>query len=216
MTLHWKGSSLIASSAVVLCMSFAIASAQQEQPQVVAPNPEAPGQASLPANPVVKDTPGELYGKFMQLPVSRLLPGGISPNVNIKNPLQSGESATRGMRYFNAFNCVGCHAPNGGGGIGPSLSNRYFKFGGSPGQIYMSIVQGRPLGMPAWGTVLPDEVIWDLVSYIESISNAPSTEWGQTISHNYPKVEQVPAEFQTTPNPWAYTQPFMKGMQPPK
>ena len=34
--------------------------------------------------------------------------------------------------------------------------------------------------MPAWGTLLPSTVIWDLVAYIRSISNASSPQWGTT------------------------------------
>jgi cytochrome c oxidase cbb3-type subunit 3 len=116
------------------------------------------------------------------------------------------------MRFFSAFNCDGCHAANGGGGMGRSLSNSVFIYGGKPETIYMTIVQGR-VGMPAWGTVLPENVIWDLVAYIKSISNAPSSQWGTTFSATSPSVEQVPAGVQSTPDPWRYTQAFGKGSQ---
>jgi cytochrome c oxidase cbb3-type subunit III len=216
----------LAAPAAALCISLTtIAAAQQEAaapqqalPQAEANAPQTPGfgQPAIPQNPTVKDTPGELYGKFLQLPVSGLLPGDVHPKVEINNPQESSEAATRGMRYFQAFNCVGCHAPNGGGGIGPSFSEGTFQFGGAPANIYLSIVQGRSLGMPAWGTVLPDEVIWDLVAYIQSISNSPQTQWGTTISRTSPNIEQVPAEFESTTHPWAFTQAFMKGQEPPK
>lgn len=68
--------------------------------------------------------------------------------------------------------------------------------------------------MPSWGTFLPDEVIWDLVSYITSISDAPAPEWGHTISAQSPNIEQIPAEFQQTATPWKYTQSFSAGQKP--
>jgi cytochrome c oxidase cbb3-type subunit 3 len=68
--------------------------------------------------------------------------------------------------------------------------------------------------MPAWGTLLPDSVIWDLVAYIRSISNAPKDEWGTTTSLDALKIEQAPAEFQSTPTPWQYTEPFTFGQKP--
>ncbi len=74
----------------------------------------------------------------------------------------------------------------------------------------------RRNGMPAWGTVLPKEVIWDLVSYIESINKAPRASWGTTVSpgEHQPAREQVPAEFKQTPTPWAFTEPFSNGKKP--
>jgi cytochrome c oxidase cbb3-type subunit 3 len=58
--------------------------------------------------------------------------------------------------------------------MGPSLSNSAFIYGGEPENIYLSIFQGRPRGMPAWGGMLPDSVIWDLVTYVQNMSNEPS------------------------------------------
>jgi len=152
---------------------------------------------------------------LLNTPVSGLFPGGVSTRTQIKNPVGNDPTAAqRGMAYFTAFNCVGCHAANGGGGMGRALSNRFFEYGGEPANIYLTIVQGRPNGMPAWGGLLPDAVIWDLVAYIEQISRAPNPQWGTTVSANLPDREQVPAEFELTTDPWAYTEPFSKGQNP--
>jgi cytochrome c oxidase cbb3-type subunit 3 len=160
-------------------------------------------------------TPVDVLGSALQTPVTNLIPGNITVGPGIKVPTEDPAQATdRGLRYFTAFNCVGCHAPNGGGGMGPSLSNGAFTYGASPQNIYLSIVQGRPNGMPAWGTILPDSIVWDLVAYVQSISKAPAPEWGRTISVSSPAVEQVPAEFQSTPDPWQYTQKFKNGQNP--
>lgn len=160
----------------------------------------------------------EQYGgteALLRTPVSNVFPGGIPIRPPIQNPVGNDPGAPeRGMRYFIAFNCVGCHAANGGGGIGPALSNRFFKYGGEPADIFLSIVQGRPLGMPAWGGILPDSVIWDLVAYVRQISQAPQTEWGQTISLKALTIEQVPAEFETSADPWRHTEPFSFGQKP--
>jgi cytochrome c oxidase cbb3-type subunit 3 len=152
---------------------------------------------------------------LLKTPVSGLHPGGINTAPQITNPAVGNPTAIqRGMQYFTAFNCVGCHAPNGGGGMGPALSRRYFKFGAGPANIFLTIEQGRPNGMPAWGSMLPPGVIWDLVAYIEQISRSPETEWGVTISANSPDIQQVPAEFKKTDEPWSYTEPFSKGQKP--
>jgi cytochrome c oxidase cbb3-type subunit III len=152
---------------------------------------------------------------MLDVPATNLFPGNVRIVPQIDNPVAGqSEAATRGMRYFIGFNCVGCHAPNGGGGMGPSLSEGVFKFGSEPAQIYMSIYQGRPLGMPHWGQMLPSNVIWDIVAYIKSISNAPATEWGQTLSQQATTIQQVPAEFQQSASPWNQTQPFGFGQKP--
>jgi cytochrome c oxidase cbb3-type subunit 3 len=152
---------------------------------------------------------------LIETPVSGLFPGGVSTRLKLNNPVANDPAAAqRGMAYFTAFNCIGCHAPNGGGGMGRALSNRFFQYGGDPANIYLTIVQGRPNGMPAWGGVLPDTVIWDLVAYIEQIGKAPAPEWGTTISLQSPSIEQVPAEYLKTTNPWAYTEPFSHGQKP--
>ncbi|SRR5579871_611164 len=152
--------------------------------------------------------------KYLKVPLVNNIPGGIAPEPKLGNPMANDPaSANRGMYYFNSFNCVGCHAPNGGGGMGPSLSSRTFKFGSEPANHFIVIAHGAPLGMPAWAGRLSENVIWDLVSYIDSISNAPSEEWGTTFSPaaNLPRLEQVPAEFNQTTKPWLATQPFSGG-----
>jgi cytochrome c oxidase cbb3-type subunit 3 len=152
---------------------------------------------------------------LLKVPVSPLSPGGVSLAPNLPNPVANDpDAANRGMRYFIQFNCVGCHAPNGGGGMGPALSNRSFIYGSKPEQIFLSIVQGRPRGMPSWGGRLPDSVVWDLVAYVQLISQAPDTEWGRTVSATSPKIEQVPAEYQLSTRPWDHTQPFGYGQNP--
>src|SRR5690606_15804703 len=89
----------------------------------------------------------------------------------ILNPLSGDpEAVAAGERHFAAFNCGGCHAPLGGGGMGPPLSDDAWIYGSEPAQIYLSILHGRPDGMPAWSSMLPRRTIWELVSYIETLA----------------------------------------------
>ncbi len=149
------------------------------------------------------------------VPISNLYPGNVAASPDIQNPLHNDpESVQRGMNNFIAFNCVGCHAPNGGGGMGPSLSDNKWIYGSKPAQIYLTIAQGRPNGMPAWAGMLPSDAIWDLVSYVQSIAEKPSDKLGKTISPTSPSIEQVPAEFVSSPTPWRMTEPFSSGRQP--
>lgn len=157
---------------------------------------------------------GAMPSELLHVPVTTLYPGDVKVDPPVENPSSDPAAVERGMQYFNQMNCIGCHAPNGGGGMGPSLSNAMFVYGGKPENIYLSILQGRPNGMPVFGGLLPDQVIWDLVAYIQSISKEPSGPWGKTTSVDGFTIEQVPAEYLQTTNPWKYTQPFSYG-QPP-
>jgi cytochrome c oxidase cbb3-type subunit III len=178
------------------------------------PTPEEQGYVKPGPTTPEKASEQPAADKLLQVPVTNLTPGGVSASPKITIPPLNAEAAQRGMQDFISFNCVGCHMGNGGGGMGPALSNRFFIYGSKPENIFLSIYQGRPHGMPAWGTVLPNEIIWDLVAYIKELSEAPSSEWGSTISQSSPDAEQVPLELNSSSHPWQYTEKFSKGQKP--
>jgi hypothetical protein len=52
--------------------------------------------------------------------------------------------------------------------------------------------------------------VWELVAYIQSISEKPGKEFGTTVSAapDTPPIEQVPAGQMQTATPWQYTEPM--------
>jgi cytochrome c oxidase cbb3-type subunit 3 len=74
-----------------------------------------------------------------------------------------------GQRLYKWYNCSGCHF-NGGGGIGPALMDDKWRYGGKTEQIYASIVQGRPNGMPAFRDKIPPQQVWEIAAYVRSLS----------------------------------------------
>ena len=70
---------------------------------------------------------------------------------------------------FVAYNCGDCHGAGGSGAMGPSLQDNRWRFGGSDAEIYRSIADGRPEGMPAWGPMIPAAHIRQLVAYTQSL-----------------------------------------------
>jgi cytochrome c oxidase cbb3-type subunit 3 len=74
-----------------------------------------------------------------------------------------------GRRLFNWYNCSGCHGDHGGGGMGPSLRDSLWYYGGDDAALYGSITQGRDKGMPAWGSKVPPDQVWRIVTYIRSM-----------------------------------------------
>jgi cytochrome c oxidase cbb3-type subunit 3 len=96
-------------------------------------------------------------------------------------------AVTTGKKLFAQYNCSGCHS-NGGGGMGPSLMDDEWIYGGRLEQIHQTLVEGRPNGMPAWGGKVPDEQLWQLSAYVRSMS-LPATLAAQ----NGPTPSQSPA-----------------------
>lgn len=192
-------------------------------PGLKSPAPPANGQMKPEQKPRPAPPQPAMYNgsipaaALLRVPVTGVVPGDVNVAPNINNPLANDPNAAqRGMKDFDAFNCSGCHAANGAGGMGPSLSDDKWIYRSSPANLYLTIAQGRANGMPAWGAMLPDRVIWELVSYIQSISEKPSGQFGQTTSLQPPSpdIEQVPAEKMQTPQPWNFTEPFSKGQRP--
>jgi cytochrome c oxidase cbb3-type subunit 3 len=103
-------------------------------------------------------------------PISDLTPGGSSVLAGGKSPYDENAFAvSEGQRLYEWFNCSGCHA-HGGGAIGPALMDDVWIYGAAPEQIYSTIVQGRPNGMPAFGARIPRQQVWQLVAYVRSLS----------------------------------------------
>lgn len=115
---------------------------------------EAP--PTITADPLVRQT--------------ELQPGPAVREVHLRSEYEENAWAVaEGKRLFQQFNCVGCHAL-GGGGIGPPLMDEDWIYGSAPENIYATIVQGRPNGMPAYGGKVSATQVWQLVGYVRSLS----------------------------------------------
>ena len=110
--------------------------------------------------------------RLLQVPLGGYVIGQRSQSA-IKNPYEGDKKAiSDGRGLFDTMNCSGCHAPLGGGGMGPPLSDDEWIYGGAPGQIYLTIAQGRPNGMPSF-QLLSSEAIWKIVAYVRTLSDSP-------------------------------------------
>jgi len=102
-----------------------------------------------------------------------LQPGISTPEPTSNDYEKKSYQLSEGQRLYENFNCVGCHA-HGGGDIGPPLSDSKWIYGYQPQQVFASIVQGRPKGMPAFGSRLNENQVWELVAYVRSLSGHAS------------------------------------------
>ena len=101
---------------------------------------------------------------------SDLFPGATPTTGPVSNDYEKNAySLAEGKRLFSQYNCSGCHA-NGGGGMGPPLIDDEWLYGYEPQQVYASILQGRPNGMPSFMGKVPDFQVWELAAYVRSMS----------------------------------------------
>lgn len=119
-------------------------------------------------------TPEPVRAKGMRL--SDVQPGEQNPEPpkvpdrQMANRFEKNAYAmNQGQQLFRRYNCSGCHG-GGGGGMGPALMDDAWIYGSRPEQVYASIAQGRPNGMPSFGGHVPEEQIWMLVAYVRSMA----------------------------------------------
>ena len=86
-----------------------------------------------------------------------------------KVPMADANGIKAGQRLFEA-NCAACHLKDGGGSVGPNLTDDYWLHKGSLNDIYTTIKLGYPdKGMQAWsGQFSPKEISF-LAGFIKSL-----------------------------------------------
>jgi cytochrome c oxidase cbb3-type subunit III len=101
---------------------------------------------------------------------SEIHPGGRAPPHDTGSPYDYNAYAiAQGKQLYEWFNCTGCHA-QGGGAIGPALMDDKWIYGSAPENIFATIVEGRPNGMPSFRGKIPTQQVWQLVAYVRSLS----------------------------------------------
>jgi len=116
----------------------------------------------------LNEPPLSTPGAFV--PQSPLQPGPTLVADTTEGPFDDNAYGTaEGQKLFGQMNCSGCHA-NGGGNMGPALMDDQWIYGSTPNQIFASIAEGRPNGMPSWRYRLTNQQIWQLVAYVRSLS----------------------------------------------
>lgn len=99
-----------------------------------------------------------------------LVPGPYTGDIRVASPYSHNAYAiAEGKRLYTWFNCNGCHA-HGGGGMGPPLMDARWRYGSDPENIFATIVEGRPNGMPSFRGKIPEYQVWQLVAYVQSMS----------------------------------------------
>jgi cytochrome c oxidase cbb3-type subunit 3 len=108
--------------------------------------------------------------------VTELQPGPTVRSVGVPSPSpgrgryeENAYGVSQGKTLYNQFNCSGCHS-QGGGGMGPPLMDDEWIYGSEPENVFKTIVEGRPNGMPAFGNKIVPDQVWQIVAYVRSMS----------------------------------------------
>ena len=91
------------------------------------------------------------------------------------NPYRGDAAAiVEGQQVFLQI-CAACHKPDASGLVGPSLVDPYWKYGHTDAELFQTVMEGRPAGMPGWGAQLGSEKVWRALAYLETLpkSDAP-------------------------------------------
>ena len=79
--------------------------------------------------------------------------------------IQAGEALVSG-----SLACGSCHGPDLTGAMGPNLTDAEWIYGGEPADVFETLTNGRPGGMPSFAAQTSEEERWQIVTYIESLS----------------------------------------------
>lgn len=93
--------------------------------------------------------------------------------------LASKEEVREEGEELYAKQCASCHRADGGGLIGPNLTDDAWIHGGAPTEIHATIVNGvLAKGMPPWGRLLKPEEVDALTAYVLSLkgTNPPNAK----------------------------------------
>lgn len=99
------------------------------------------------------------------------IPGDVTVVHQTLDPyLNDAVALQEGHRLFDWYNCSGCHGVHGGGGMGPSLRDATWIYGKSDAQLLDTLIHGRSNGMPAWGNKMPEDQMWKIIAYVDSLT----------------------------------------------
>jgi cytochrome c oxidase cbb3-type subunit 3 len=117
-------------------------------------------------------SPGELYQD--QMIAFRLAEasrgGGMSPDALLA--LSRQPATVAGGRDVFSSTCAPCHRADGGGNIGPNLTDDFWLHGSAPDKIWKTVHDGVPSkGMAAWAPVLGETRVASAVAYVLTLRN---------------------------------------------
>ncbi|WP_035716567.1 cbb3-type cytochrome c oxidase N-terminal domain-containing protein [Christiangramia echinicola] len=116
--------------------------------------------------------------------------------------LLTGEEDINAGKAIFSGNCAACHKIDGGGGIGPNLTDSYWILGGGIKNVFNTISEGGRAGkgMVAWKTDLKPEEMAQVASYVLSLHSTtpadPKEPEGELWIDPDARVDEVEVEME--------------------
>ena len=121
-------------------------------------------------------------------------------DVNTVTLLTDASDLKAGQVIFDT-NCAVCHMADGGGGIGPNLTDPYWILGGGIKNVFKTISEGGRdgKGMIAWKQTLKPSEMAQVASYVltfqgKTSANPKDAEGELWIDENATEEEEAPEE----------------------
>lgn len=93
----------------------------------------------------------------------------LNVDENTATLMTAASDIEAGRKVFEKLNCATCHMADGGGGIGPNLTDKYWLYGGSVNDVFKTIKYGANNGMKAWENDMSAVEMQQLSSYVLSL-----------------------------------------------
>jgi cytochrome c oxidase cbb3-type subunit 3 len=128
-----------------------------------------------------------------------LIKSGALVNEETVTQLTDAADLQSGKQIFET-NCIACHAADGGGIVGPNLTDKYWIHGGGIKNVFKTIKYGVPdKGMISWQSQLNAKQMQDVASFVLSLQGTkpanPKLPEGQIWSDDQNKKgEEKPTE----------------------
>ncbi len=106
-------------------------------------------------------------------------PPEAGPSASELAALVNDPAAIKSGQQVFITNCASCHKPDGGGMIGPNLTDNAWIHGGTLEAIHQTIVNGvLAKGMPPWGKLLKPDQIDAVTAFVASLkgTNPPGAK----------------------------------------
>lgn len=109
--------------------------------------------------------------------------------------LTDATALAEGKKIYET-NCVACHRPDGGGAIGPNLTDEHWILGGGIKNVFNTIMEGgrEGKGMVPWKATIKPSDIQKVASYVLSLQgtnpkDAKAPEGDVWVDENAPKAD---------------------------